>query len=135
MEDMYFLCSIDKLWFPSFRSSASNIFVCLLNHQSLVFFFFLLLSLPSSVVQLHYEGGNFFSEFEYYLEVSSSLLCVQEFVLTILSSLFSSSTTTFHNSPNTSAPIFLVSRSLRHKSNAPDIIPHQFLLEFNVPQI
>jgi hypothetical protein len=80
-----------------------------------VFFFFLLLSLPSSVLQWHH-GGNFFSEYDqfnwlfylgYYLEVSSSLLYVQELVdyllsLAILSSSFSSSTT-FQSSPNISA--------------------------------
>ena len=55
---------------------------------------------------------------EYYLEVPSSLLYIQVFVhyllsLVILSPLFSSSNT-FQSSPNTSAPIFLVSRSLSH---------------------
>ena len=66
---------------------APNIFSCLSNHLGAVFFFFLLLSLPSSVLQWHHEGGNFFSEYErsnwffyvgYYLEVSSSLLYGQE---------------------------------------------------------
>ena len=59
-----------------------NIFFWFSNHQGAVFFFFLLLSLPSSVLQWHHEGGNIFSEYDqsnclfyvgYYLEVSSSL--------------------------------------------------------------
>ena len=48
-------------------------------------FFFLLLSVPSSVLQWHHEEGNFFSEYDqcnwlfyvrYYLEVPSSRLYV-----------------------------------------------------------
>ena len=84
--------------------------------------FFLLLSLPSSVLQWNHEG-NFFLKFdqsnwnfyvEYYLELSSPLLEVQELLhkllsLTILCTPLSSSTT-FQSSSNTSAPIFLVSR-------------------------
>ena len=71
---------------------APNIF-CFLNHLGAVFFFFLLLSLPSSALQWHHEGGNFFSEYDrsnwllcvgYYLEVSSSFLYVQEFVHQLL---------------------------------------------------
>jgi hypothetical protein len=62
-------------------------FFCFSNHQGAVFF--LLLSLPSSVLQWHQEEGNFFSEHDqsnwlfyigYNLEVSSSLLYVQELV-------------------------------------------------------
>ena len=75
-----------------------------------------------------HERGKFFSEHGqsnwiflkvgYYLEVSSPLLFVQEIVryllsLTMLSSPFSSSTT-YQSSPNTSARIFLVSKSLSH---------------------
>ena len=53
----------------------------------------------------------------YYIEVSSSLLYGQELVhyllsLTILSSPFSSST--FRSSPNASAPMLLVSKSVSH---------------------
>ena len=96
---------------------APNIFCCFSNHQGAVFFFFLLLFLQSSVTQWRNDGGNFFLEYDqsnwlfyvrYYLEVSSSLLYVQELVHlllspTILSSPFSSSST-FRSSPTTSGP-------------------------------
>ena len=106
---------------------APNIFFCFSIHLGVVFFFFPLLSVPSSVLQWNHEGGNLFSEYDrfnwllyvgYYSEVPSSLLDVRELVhqllsLTILSSPFSSCTK-FQSSPITSAPIFLVSRSLSH---------------------
>ena len=59
------------------------------SHQGAVFFFFLFLSLPSSTIQWHHEGGNFFSEYDrsnwlfyvgYYLAMSSSLLYIQELI-------------------------------------------------------
>ena len=71
---------------------APKIFFSFSNHQGPVFFLFLLLSLPSSVLQWHHEGGNFSSEFDrsnwlfnvgYYLEVSS-LLYVQELIVVIM---------------------------------------------------
>ena len=64
---------------------APNIFFCFSHNQGAVFF--LLLSLQSSVLQWYHEGGNLFSEYDqsnwfyyvgYYLEVSSSILYVQE---------------------------------------------------------
>ena len=45
-------------------SFSPGIFFCFSNHQETVFLFFLLLSLPSSVLQQHLEGGNFLSEFD-----------------------------------------------------------------------
>ena len=72
---------------------ALNIFSCFTNHQGAVFFFSLLLSLPSFLIQCHHEGGIFLSEYDqpnwlfyvgYYLEVSSWLLCVQEFLHRIM---------------------------------------------------
>ena len=66
-----------------------NIFSCFTIHQGAVFFFSLLLSLPSSVLEWHHEEGNVSSEYVqskwlfyvgYYLEVSSSLLYDQELV-------------------------------------------------------
>ena len=132
IEVMYIssLCSIDKLRSNLFRFSASffssqYLLLLLKSLRSCV----LLLSSPStflSVFQWHHEGGNLFSEFdqcnwliyvEYYLEVSSALLYSrtvhQLLSLTIPSSPFSSSTT-FQSSPDSSAPILLVSRSLSH---------------------
>ena len=55
--------------FHLFRSSASSFssqyFSCFSNHLGAVFsFFFLLLSLPSSVLQWHHVEGNFFSEYD-----------------------------------------------------------------------
>ena len=99
------------------RPLAPNIFSWFLNHQGAVFFF-LLLSLTSSVLQWNHEG-NFFLQcdqtnwlfyVEYYLKVSFSIQYVHELVqwllsLTILCSPFSSSPT-FRSSPNISAPIF-----------------------------
>jgi len=41
---------------------APNIF-CFSNNLGAVFFFFLLPSLPSSVLQWHHKGGKFFSEY------------------------------------------------------------------------
>ena len=62
------LCSIDKLPFHLFRyqipTLAHNIFFCFSNHQGAVFFFFLLLSIASSILQWHHEVGNFFSEYD-----------------------------------------------------------------------
>ena len=116
---IYSLCSIDKLSFPSISIFiAQYLLLFLKSSRSSVF---LLPSTLPSVLQWHHEGGNFFSEYcqsnwrfyiGYYLEVSSSLLYVQELIdyllyLLILSSLFSSSTR-FQNSPNISTPIFLV---------------------------
>ena len=84
--------------FHIFQSSnllSPNIFFCFSNNQGAVFFFFLLISLASSVLQWHHEEGNFFSEYDrsnwlfyvgYYLEVSSSLLYVQELVHQLLCS-------------------------------------------------
>jgi hypothetical protein len=43
---------------------ASNIFFCFSNHLGVVLFFFLILTLPSSVLQWHHEEGNFFSEYD-----------------------------------------------------------------------
>jgi hypothetical protein len=86
MEDTYVQLMNCRL--NLFRSSASSfssqyLLLFFSNHLGAVFFFFLLLSLPLFVLQWHYEGGNFFSEYDqsnwlfyigYYLEVSSSLL-------------------------------------------------------------
>ena len=117
-----------------FRSSASSFsskYLLLFRKSSrrrvFLLSLLLLLSFPPSVLQWHHEEGTVFSEYDqsnwlsyviYYLEVPSSLLYIQVFVhyllsLVILSPLFSSSNT-FQSSPNTSAPIFLVSRSLSH---------------------
>jgi hypothetical protein len=41
-----------------------NIFSCFSNHQGPMFIVFLLLSLPSSVLQWHHERCNFFSEYD-----------------------------------------------------------------------
>ena len=43
---------------------APNIFSCFSNHLGALFFFLLFLWLPSSVLQWHHEGGNFFSEYD-----------------------------------------------------------------------
>jgi hypothetical protein len=65
---IFSLCLIDKLSFPSILillpSLAPNIFFCFSNHQGTMFFFFQLLSLPSSVLQCNHEEGNFFSEYD-----------------------------------------------------------------------
>ena len=50
-----FLCRFRQL-----PPLAPNIFFCCSDHQGTVFFFFLLLSLPSSVLQWHHVEGNFF---------------------------------------------------------------------------
>jgi hypothetical protein len=63
------LCSIDKLLFSTYFDLwlpplFPNIFLCFSNHQRAVFFFHLLLSLPSFVLQWHHAGGNFSSEYD-----------------------------------------------------------------------
>ena len=119
-----YLCSIDKLSYPSLSIFSFLLYLLLFLKSSRTFILLLLLLilLPSSVLQWHHEAGNFLSEYDrsnwlfylgYYLEVSSSLVYVQELSLTILSSPFSSSTT-FQSSRSTSAPFFSVSRSLSH---------------------
>ena len=77
--------------FQSSASYFSSLYLLqFLKSSKTVFFFFLLLSFPLSVLQWHHDGGNFFSEYDrsdwlfnvgYYLEVSSSLLYVQEFFI------------------------------------------------------
>jgi hypothetical protein len=120
------LSSIDKLSFPSISIFSSKFFFfCFPNHNGPVFFF-LGLSVPSSVFQYHHEGGNFFSEYDQsncllrrilFRSVLFSPLpsrtCSLVTSLTILPSPFSSSTT-FQSFPNISDSIFLVSRSLSH---------------------
>ena len=69
MEDMYFFLMFDLLTIVSIYFDfqlpplAPSIFLYFSN-QGAVFFFFLLLSLPSSVLQCHHEGSNFFSEYD-----------------------------------------------------------------------
>ena len=89
MEDTY--VRLIKFRFHLFRSSASSFssqYLLLFLKSSKAVFFFLLLSPPSYILQWQHEGRSFFSEYDqsnwlfyvrgYYLEVSSSLLYVQE---------------------------------------------------------
>ena len=117
------LCSTDKLSFPSFSIFsfllvASNIFFCFSNHLGAVLFFFLHLSLPSSVFRWQ-QGDSFslriwpiqlaFLSRILFRSVLSSPICSTTCSLVtfyILSSPFPSSNT-FRSST-----IFLVSRSL-----------------------
>ena len=123
------LSSCDKLSFPLFQSSASSFIspcLALFLKWSRSSIFFFLVWLQSSVLQWQHEEGNLFLEYVqsnslsltgYCLKMSSILWYIQELhyllSLTILYFRFSSSTT-FRRSPFTSAPIFLVSRSLSH---------------------
>ena len=125
MEDTYIrLINCRLLLFQSSASSfISRYLLFLKSSRSCVI---LLPTTFTSVIcpSMHHEGGNFFSEYDrsnwlfylgYNLELSSSLLrsrtCSLVTSLTIVSSTFSFSTI-FQSSPNTSAPIFLVCRSL-----------------------
>ena len=82
-------CRFHLFCYLQLPSLACNIFLCFSNHLGAAFLFFLLLSLPSSVLRWHQEEGNFFLEYDesnwlfyavYYLEMSSSVLYVKEFV-------------------------------------------------------
>ena len=53
--------TLSDLQFPPLTSI---IFFCFSNHQGSVFLFFLLFSLPSSVLQWHHEEGNLFLEYD-----------------------------------------------------------------------
>ena len=75
---------------PSFFSFQ---YLLLFLQEDVLFLFYLLLSIPLSVLQWHHEEGNFFSEYWlfcilYYLVVSPSLLYVQELDYWLLSLTF-----------------------------------------------
>ena len=126
------LCSIDKLSFPSFRFSASSF-----SSQYLLLFLkssrncVVVLLLPTPFTSVVYPSVASWRKqfllriwpiqlvfrlrvlFRSVLFSPIGLLVHKLLSLAILSSPFSSCTT-FQSSPNTSAPIFLVSRSLSH---------------------
>ena len=56
------LLKLSRLYFSYLQFPP--IFSCFSNHQGAVLFFFLLLSLPSSVLQWYHEWGNIFSEYD-----------------------------------------------------------------------
>ena len=68
--------------FRSVDSSFSSEYVLFLNSSRNCFFFFLLILFPSTVLQWHHEGGNFFSQYDqsnwifyvgYYLRCTKAL--------------------------------------------------------------
>ena len=108
------------IFVSSVSSFSSQYLLCFSNHQGAMFFFSLLLSLLSFVLQWYDEEGNLFSEYgqsNWLRRILFRSFPFQElfhwlFSLTILYSPFSSRT--FQSSPNTSAQIILVFRSLKH---------------------
>jgi hypothetical protein len=85
MEDTYVRlinCRLHLFFYLQLPPLVPNIFFCFSNHLVAVFAFLLLLSLTSSDLQWHHEGGNFFSEYDrsnwlfyvgYYVKVYSLL--------------------------------------------------------------